>query len=502
MAVTVLEGRAQVSGTRRSIDIVPGEGAVLNGNPVGITLVEGNSPPFDDWALERERREEAVGAPRSVSPETRGYQALDDSGQWRTEPAYGTVWYPAVPVADWAPYRYGHWAWVAPWGWTWIDDAPWGFAPFHYGRWVFIGDRWGWCPGNVVERPIYAPALVAFIGGSGWGVSLASGPAVPAVGWVPLAPFEVYHPYYRTSVTYVRNVNITSVNRTVINNITNVTVVNRTTVVNNYANQRAATVVPSAAFTRAAPVHRAALDVPHDELVRARVMPTVEHLQPTAVARAGVAIPAAAEMHVPQPHAPASIARTPVSEFAPPGRAEPSVPTAPGPEFGHRLDRNGPPRAAFAPPPQRDAAPSPAPHAVPAAPQATRGAPPPIVPHRDEARPAPMPNLAGPLVVQPVPPPTPPRPPAVPAAPRAPIAAPPQRQAPPPVAAPPQRQPAPPVERPVQQTRLAPTPQGWVRAPQPRQAAPQGRPAPAAQPAPAHAPPKDHRPGDEHKPGG
>src|SRR5258708_3356757 len=211
---------------------------------------------------------------------------------------------------------------------------------------------------------------------------------MPAVGWIPLAPFEVYHPYYRTSVTYVRNVNITSVNRTVINNITNVTVVNRTTVVNNYANQRAATVVPSAAFTRAAPVHRAALDVPHDELARARVVPTVEHLPPTVVARTGVAIPAAAEMHVPQPHAPASIARTPVREFAPPGRAEPSVPTSPGPEFGHRLDRNGPPRAAFAPPPQRDAAPSPAPHAVPAAPQATRGAPPPIAPHRDAAPPA------------------------------------------------------------------------------------------------------------------
>jgi len=492
MAVTVLEGRAQVSGTRRSIDILPGESAVLNGNPVGITLVEGNSTPFDDWALERERREEALAATRYVSPETTGYQDLDDYGQWRTEPAYGTVWYPAVPVADWAPYRYGHWAWVAPWGWTWIDDAPWGFAPFHYGRWVFIGDRWGWCPGNVVERPIYAPALVAFIGGSGWGVSLASGPAVPAVGWVPLAPFEVYHPYYRTSVTYVRNVNITSVNRTVINNITNVTVVNRTTVVNNYANQRAATVVPSAAFTRAAPVHRAALDVPHDELARARVVPTVEHLPPTVVARTGVAIPAAAETHAAQPHAPASIARTPVRvEAAPPGRAEPSVPTAPGPEFTHRLDRSGPPRAADVPPPRPDVAPRPAlrPAPAPAAPPPTHAAPPTIPAHRDETRPALLPNLAGPLMVRPVPPPAPPRPPAMPAAPRA------------PVAAPPQRQPAPPVERPMQQTRLAPTPQGWVRGPQP-QAAPQSRSAPAAQPAPAHAPPKDRRPGDERKPGG
>jgi len=493
MAVTVLEGRAQVSGPRRSIDVLPGESAVLGGGAAGVTLAQGNSTPFDDWALERERREEAPAATRYVSPETTGYQDLDDYGQWRTEPTYGTVWYPAVPAADWAPYRYGHWAWVAPWGWTWIDDAPWGFAPFHYGRWIFIGGRWGWCPGTVVARPVYAPALVAFVGGSGWGVSLASGPAMPAVGWIPLAPFEVYHPYYRTSVTYVRNVNITSVNRTVINNITNTTVVNRTTVVNNYANRRATTVVPSAAFTRAAPVHRAALDVPHDELARARVMPTVEHLPPTPVARAGVAIPAAAEMHVPHPHEPASIAPTPVrEEIARPGRAEPSVPTAPGPEFGHRLDRTGPPRAAYVPPPRPDVAPSPAPQPAPApaAPRESHAAPPPVPAHRDEARPAPMPNLAGPLVVRPVAPPVPPRPPAMPAPPRA------------PVAAPPQRQPAPPVERPMQQTRLAPTPQGWVRGPQPAQAAPQSRPAPAAQPAPAHAPPKDRHPGDDHKPGG
>jgi uncharacterized protein DUF6600 len=514
MAVTVLEGRAQVSGPRRAIDVLPGESAVLMGNPAGVTLVEGNSTPFDDWALERERREAAFAATRYVSPETTGYQDLDDYGQWRTEPTYGTVWYPAVPAADWAPYRYGHWAWVAPWGWTWIDDAPWGFAPFHYGRWAFIGGRWGWCPGIVVARPVYAPALVAFVGGSGWGVNIASGPTLAAVGWVPLAPFEVYHPYYRSSVAYVRNVNITSVNRTVVNNITNVTVVNRTTVVNNYANRRAATVVPSAAFTRAAPVHRAALDVPHDEMARARVMPTVEHLRPTPAARAGGAIPAAAEMHGTRPHEPASIARTPVrAEFVPPGRAEPSVPTAPGPEFGRRPDRNGPPRAAYAPLPQRDAAPPVTRAAPPSAPAQVPGhrdeaRPAQALGRRDEARPAPVPNLAGPLMVRPVQPPAPPQPPA---APRAPVVAAPQRQAPPPAAAPPQR-PAPPVERPAQQTRLAPTPQGWARAPQPAQAAPQNRPAPqaapqnrpapTAKPAPAHAPGKDGRPSDDHKPGG
>ena len=58
-------------------------------------------------------------------------------------PEYGTVWFPHVTIVGWAPYRYGHWAWISPWGWTWVDDAPWGFAPFHYGRWVFVARRLG-----------------------------------------------------------------------------------------------------------------------------------------------------------------------------------------------------------------------------------------------------------------------------------------------------------------------------------------------------------------------
>ena len=99
-----------------------------------------------------------------------GVEDLDDNGTWSIVAAYGTVWVPRVP-AGWAPYRFGHWAWIEPWGWTWIDDAPWGFAPFHYGRWAFVGDRWVWIPGAIVARPVYAPALVVFVGGNGWSVS-------------------------------------------------------------------------------------------------------------------------------------------------------------------------------------------------------------------------------------------------------------------------------------------------------------------------------------------
>ena len=112
---------------------------------------------------------------------------LDDNGDWRPESSYGNVWFPHVS-AGWAPYRDGHWAWVDPWGWTWVDDEPWGYAPFHYGRWMSVEGRWGWVPGPMEVAPVYAPALVVFVGGGGgFGGNM---------GWFPLGPREVYVPSY------------------------------------------------------------------------------------------------------------------------------------------------------------------------------------------------------------------------------------------------------------------------------------------------------------------
>ena len=109
----------------------------------------------------------------------------------------------------------GHWGWVGAYGWTWVDDAPWGFAPFHYGRWAYIGNRWGWCPGPIAVRPVYAPALVAFVGG-GVGVSVGFGGG--PVGWFPLGPHDVYFPGYHVSQRYFTNVNVS--NTRVVNNVT------------------------------------------------------------------------------------------------------------------------------------------------------------------------------------------------------------------------------------------------------------------------------------------
>lgn len=159
---------------------------------------------LDAWAAARNHLEDRSIAARYVPRDVVGYQQLDEHGVWALDATYGPVWYPRAVAADWAPYRYGRWDWIAPWGWTWIDDAPWGFAPFHYGRWAQIGARWCWVPGQLGPRPVYAPALVAFVGGGSWNLTMGSG---PGIAWFPLAPGEYWRPAYRTSAVYVRNVN-------------------------------------------------------------------------------------------------------------------------------------------------------------------------------------------------------------------------------------------------------------------------------------------------------
>jgi len=174
---------------------------------------------FEAWAHERDARDQRSVSSQYVSDDVIGYEDLDDNGEWTHDSSYGYVWHPSYVASDWAPYRYGRWAYIGPWGWTWVDDAPWGFAPFHYGRWAYLNTRWCWVPGPRHLRPVYAPALVGWTGGSGTSVSIAFG---HGVGWFPLAPHEVYVPAYGYTPRYIRRVNVA--NTTIINNtyITNV----------------------------------------------------------------------------------------------------------------------------------------------------------------------------------------------------------------------------------------------------------------------------------------
>ncbi len=210
--VSVFAGRARVSGVVERLTVLAGQRVELNLEAQRLVASEeATRSQFDEWAEGRDREQDRLASSRYVSPEMTGIEALDGHGRWEEDGRYGPLWYPVAVAPGWAPYRFGHWAWVAPWGWTWIDDAPWGFAPFHYGRWIMIGSRWAWAPGSYVARPVYAPALVGFYGGTpGIAISVRLG---PVVGWFPLAPFEVYRPAYAYSDNYIRRINITHVTR-------------------------------------------------------------------------------------------------------------------------------------------------------------------------------------------------------------------------------------------------------------------------------------------------
>jgi hypothetical protein len=214
--VRTRNGEAEVTGADKSFRVRADEEGSFTGLD-GLTANIGSLPPrtaFESWANDRDRRGDTSESARYVSREVVGYEDLDEEGDWIDEPEYGHVWRPRYVVHDWAPYRYGRWGWVAPWGWTWIDDARWGFAPFHYGRWAFVRHRWCWVPGPRHIRPYYAPALVGWVGGPSVNVSLSFG---HGVGWYPLAPREVYRPWYRHTPRYVRHVNVS--NTIIVNNI-------------------------------------------------------------------------------------------------------------------------------------------------------------------------------------------------------------------------------------------------------------------------------------------
>jgi hypothetical protein len=289
----VFQGEGQITGAGNSYRLMEGQRGVFSGvDQLSYDVDQIASPDnFYRWARSRDEREDRFRSAEYVSTDMTGYADLDDYGRWENVSGYGYVWSPVGVPYDWAPYRYGHWVYVAPWGWTWVEDEPWGFAPFHYGRWAFVRSRWCWVPGPVLVRPVYAPALVAFIGGSNFSIGVGFG---GGVGWFPLAPGEVYVPWYRTSPRYVQNVNVTN---------TRVTVVQVTNVYNNYTthqvtniryvNKRvtnSVTVVNHDTFVNARPVNRNIVRVDSQQIQRAQVAPAeVRNFQPQRQSVIGVA---------------------------------------------------------------------------------------------------------------------------------------------------------------------------------------------------------------------
>ena len=517
----------------QTVAVRPGEVAEILGDASSPQIrVVNTAPPAPPayWAA-RDRQVVYDQPPQYLSAGITGYEDLNAYGSWINDGTYGEVWAPRAVPAGWAPYRTGRWIYQEPWGWSWVDEQPWGFAPYHYGRWANLGGRWVWVPPQRDVRPVYAPALVAFVGGVELAAALTNRSVAP-VGWFPLGPREAYVPPYTANQDYYLRMNRSARVQDEILRERWESAQRREAFEagqrSALMNQRFATVVPTAAFVNSQPVARAALQVPQQRIAAAPVAPVSAPPAPTA----SIAAAATAGAKAPPPPAAAApnvaVAKTAVADMpmlAKPTAVETRAIAAPGPKIATtqpNADAAKPappplaPRQGAAPPALRGAvttvpnqpakpgetpAPTGAPQpqakpAEPPKPQAAPAAPPlpapqqqakPVEPPKPQAAPAPP---ATPQQQQQAKPAEPPKPQAAPQPQAAPTAPPPPK---------PQAQPAPqpapqaaPAQPPKPQPQTAPPPQPRPAAPPPQQ---QGNAAPQPQPQPQHAaPPPPPRP--------
>src|SRR5271165_5018577 len=282
--VSVRSGSATLVSPLGSQTIATGTTVMVSGsssNPQVSTVANIAYDDFDSWNSQRDQFVAAAAGDPYANTGIPGLADLDSYGHWVSYPSYGQVWVASSYPANWAPYQDGRWVWQPYYGWTWVGYEPWGWAPYHYGRWFYaqrIG--WAWYPGPVYVRPVYRPALVAFFGFGGGGSGFSFNLSFGNVGWVPLAPYESYHPWWgpgyvnRTTVVY----NYT--------NVTNITNVNITKIYRNAAVPHAVSAVSTTNFTNGGAYHYVPVndqDLHNAALVRSAlpVVPTKQNLSYT-----------------------------------------------------------------------------------------------------------------------------------------------------------------------------------------------------------------------------
>ena len=128
------------------------------------------SDEFDEWAEDRDelvaKRLKDAYYDRYYDQDIYGADDLNGYGDWVHSVDYGYVWRPynssISTYVDWSPYRYGHWRWMPPFGWVWVNDEPWGWATYHHGRWLYDNGYWVWSPYGYyrTSRSWWFPALV------------------------------------------------------------------------------------------------------------------------------------------------------------------------------------------------------------------------------------------------------------------------------------------------------------------------------------------------------
>ncbi len=148
---------------------------------------------FDEWIAKSDaaiiKRIRDAYYDKYYDQDIYGAEDLNAYGEWIYTRKYGYVWRPYRTAiddyADWSPYRYGHWRWIPPYGWTWVNDEPWGWATYHHGRWIFVDGYWVWTPYGLVRagRSWWRPALIIL---GTWGSN---------VYWCPLPYDYGYYNY-------------------------------------------------------------------------------------------------------------------------------------------------------------------------------------------------------------------------------------------------------------------------------------------------------------------
>ena len=222
--ITARAGDVEVFTPRGSQWVYNGQTMMARGSASDPEFQMVTALSYDDWDRWSDGRDRGMLQSTSaqyVPQGVYGTEDLDNSGTWSNVAPYGNVWHPTVVAAGWSPYRNGRWVWEDWYGWVWVSYDPWGWAPYHYGSW-FQDASFGWCwyPGAFGMRHFWSPARVGFFGfgrGVGFGIGFG-GFGYGSIGWVPLAPFEAFHPWWGRGFNGVgsfnRGINITSVNVT------------------------------------------------------------------------------------------------------------------------------------------------------------------------------------------------------------------------------------------------------------------------------------------------
>jgi hypothetical protein len=206
LEVIALKGKVAFVHTPRGIKFEAVEGlSSLVADAEQVTVGEGYGiPDWEKWNRDRDhlwlRRAQQKGESVQYLPPALRHEAyiLDRYGRWVKvyyEGAYRYFWRPIHVGLGWSPFTVGRWT-VWHDDHCWIPAEPFGYITHHYGNWVLVYGIWYWAP-TVVSVGVGFGHTLPYIGMAwypgrvGWihfGIH---------IGWVPLAPREVYYCHHR-----------------------------------------------------------------------------------------------------------------------------------------------------------------------------------------------------------------------------------------------------------------------------------------------------------------